>query len=101
MRLPLFLRVLLRQIPIAPEDLQDLPNDTSEGRDSSAPVGFRTEENASPKDKRDDPMNSKADFINPPSPANDISDTVGQCTMMTLIVLPLLMQLWRRLRRRL
>ncbi|KAK1631425.1 hypothetical protein QYE76_005740 [Lolium multiflorum] len=65
------------EIPIAPEDLRDLPNDTSEGRDSSAPVGFHTEENASPKDKCDDPMNSEADFINPPSPANDISDTAG------------------------
>nr|XP_051221934.1 uncharacterized protein LOC127340201 [Lolium perenne] len=59
----------------APEDLRGLSIDTSEGRDSSAPTGFHTEENASPKDERDDPINSKADFINPPSPANDISDT--------------------------
>ena len=73
----MLLLVLLRQIPIAPEDLRNLPNDTSEGRDSSAPVGFHTEENASPKDERDDPMNSEADFINPPSPANNISDTAG------------------------
>ena len=73
----MFLLVLLRQIPIAPENLRDLPDDTSEGRDSSAPVGFHTEENASPKDERDDPMNSEADFTNPPPPANDISDTAG------------------------
>ncbi|KAK1613753.1 hypothetical protein QYE76_019270 [Lolium multiflorum] len=65
------------EIPIAPENLRDLPDDTSEGRDSSAPVGFHTEENASPKDERDDPMNSEADFTNPPPPANDISDTAG------------------------
>jgi hypothetical protein len=77
MQLPLFLLVSVRQILIAPEDLRDLRNDTSEGRDSSPPIGFHTEENASPKDERNDPINSEADFIDPPSPANDISDTAG------------------------
>jgi hypothetical protein len=66
----LFLLILLRQIP-------EVPGDSSEGRDSSAPVGFQTGENASPKDERDDPINSEADFTNPPPPANDISDTAG------------------------
>ncbi|KAK1613601.1 hypothetical protein QYE76_019118 [Lolium multiflorum] len=65
------------EIPVAPEDLQDLPDNNSEGRDSSAPVGFQTGENASPKDERDDLTNSEADFTNPPPPANDISDTAG------------------------
>jgi hypothetical protein len=62
---------------MAPESLQDLPDDASEGRDSSAPVGFHTDENARPKDERDDPMNSEADFTNPPPQANDIIDTAG------------------------
>nr|XP_051211100.1 uncharacterized protein LOC127328547 [Lolium perenne] len=65
------------EIPMAPESLRDLPDDASEGRDSSAPVGFHTDENASPKDERDDPMNSEVDFTNPPPQANDISDTAG------------------------
>ena len=73
----LFLLILLRQIPAAPEDLQDLPDNSSEGRDSSAPAEFQTGESASPKDERDDPINSEADFTNPPPPANDISDTAG------------------------
>ncbi|KAK1608007.1 hypothetical protein QYE76_031680 [Lolium multiflorum] len=60
--------------PIAPEHLQDLSNDTSERGDSSAPIGSHTEENAIPKDERDDPLNPEAVFINPQSSANDISD---------------------------
>nr|XP_051207017.1 uncharacterized protein LOC127322099 [Lolium perenne] len=64
-------------IPMAPESLRDLPDDTSEGRDSSAHVGFHTDENASPTDERDDPMNCEANFSNPPPQANDISDTAG------------------------
>ena len=73
----MFLLILLRQIPVAPEDSRDLPDNSFEGKDSSAPVGFQTGENASPKDERDDPINSEADFTNPPPPANDISDTAG------------------------
>nr|XP_051216542.1 uncharacterized protein LOC127334161 [Lolium perenne] len=65
------------EILIAPEHLQDLSNNTSERRDSSAPVGSQMEENASPKDERDDPMNPEAVFINPRSSADDISDTAG------------------------
>ena len=57
--------------------MRDLPDDTSEGRDSSAPVGFHTDENTSPKDERDDPMNSEAVSTNPPPPANNTSDTAG------------------------
>jgi hypothetical protein len=67
----------LRQIPIAPEHLQGLSNDSSEKRDSSILVGSHIEENAGPKDERDDPMNPEAVFINPQSSADDISDTAG------------------------
>ncbi|KAK1667195.1 hypothetical protein QYE76_055354 [Lolium multiflorum] len=65
------------EIPIVPDHLPDPSNDTSEGRDSSVPVEFHAEENMSPKDERDDPMNPEASFNNPQSPANDISDTAG------------------------
>jgi hypothetical protein len=92
----LFLLVFLRQIPITPGNLRDLPDDTSEGRDSSAPVGFHTDENTSPKDEHDDPMNSEADFTNPPPQPTILATHPDQCVMMTLIMLPLLMQLWRR-----
>jgi hypothetical protein len=57
--------------------LCDLPDDTSEGRDSSAPIEFHTVENTSPKDEHDDPMDSEAVFTNPPPPANDTCDTAG------------------------
>ena len=73
----MFLHVFLRQTLIASGDLRDLPDDTSEGRDFSAPDNFHTVENTSPKDEHDDPMDSEAAFTNPPSPVNDTCNTVG------------------------
>ncbi|KAK1609670.1 hypothetical protein QYE76_033343 [Lolium multiflorum] len=60
----------LTEIPIVPENLHDLPNDTSEGRGSSTPVDFHTAEH-------DDPIDSEAVFADPPSPVNDTCDTAG------------------------
>ncbi|KAK1604410.1 hypothetical protein QYE76_028083 [Lolium multiflorum] len=68
---------LTTEIPIAPECLQDLSNDTFEKRDSSVPVGPHTEGNASPNDEHDDPMNPEASFINPQSSVDEINDTAG------------------------
>ena len=57
--------------------MRDLPENNSEGRDSSAPVGFQTGENASPKDERDDPINSETAHANFPPSAGDTCDTEG------------------------
>ncbi|KAK1627933.1 hypothetical protein QYE76_002248 [Lolium multiflorum] len=65
----------LASIPIVSENLHDLPNDTSEGRGSSAPVDFHTAEYMSSKNEHDDPMNSEAIFTDLPPPANDTCDT--------------------------
>ncbi|KAK1607050.1 hypothetical protein QYE76_030723 [Lolium multiflorum] len=58
-----------------PDYLQDLPNDTSEKGDSSAPVESHTGENASSEAKHADPINPEAILIDPKSATNDISDT--------------------------
>lgn len=57
--------------------MHDLPNDTSEGRGSSAPVDFRTAEHMSSENEHDDPIDSEAISTDPPPPANDTCDTAG------------------------
>ncbi|KAK1660757.1 hypothetical protein QYE76_048916 [Lolium multiflorum] len=65
------------EVPIAPEHLQNLSNDTSEERDSSIPVESHAEGNINPEDEHDDTMNPEASSIDPQSLADDISDTMG------------------------
>ncbi|KAK1629856.1 hypothetical protein QYE76_004171 [Lolium multiflorum] len=67
----------LMEIPTVSENLHDLPNDTSEGRGSSAPVDFHTAEYMSSKNEHDDLIDSEAIFTDLPLPANDTCDTAG------------------------
>jgi hypothetical protein len=57
--------------------LHDLPNDTSEGRGSSAPVDFHTAKHTSLKNEHDDPIDSEAVYTDLPPSANDACDTAG------------------------
>ena len=57
--------------------MHDLPNETSEGRGSSAPVDFHTAEYTSSKSEYDDPIDSEAIYTDLPPPANDTCDTAG------------------------
>ncbi|KAK1613246.1 hypothetical protein QYE76_036919 [Lolium multiflorum] len=67
----------LSEVPIVSGNLQDSPNDTSEGRGSSVPVDFHTAEHIDPEDEHDDPIDSEAAHANPPSSADDACNTEG------------------------
>ncbi|KAK1612722.1 hypothetical protein QYE76_036395 [Lolium multiflorum] len=60
--------------PIASGNLQDSPNDTSEGRGSSVPVDFPTVEHAGPESERDDPIDSETVHTDFPPSTDDACD---------------------------
>jgi hypothetical protein len=68
---------ILQQVPIVSGNLQDSPNDNSEGRGSSVPVDFRTAEHVDPEDECDNPIDSEAAHANLPSSADDACNTEG------------------------
>jgi hypothetical protein len=68
---------ILQQVPIVSGNLQDSPNDNSEGRGSSVPVDFRTAEHVDPEDEYDNPIDSEAAHANLPSSADDACNTEG------------------------
>ncbi|KAK1653482.1 hypothetical protein QYE76_071287 [Lolium multiflorum] len=65
----------LSEVPIVSGNLQDSPNDNSEGRGSSVPVDFRTAKHVDPED--DNPIDSEAAHANLPSSADDACNTEG------------------------
>ena len=67
----------LRQTLVAPEDLHNLPNETSEGRGSSEPINSRTVEHTSPSGEHDDPIDPETAHTNLPPSAGDTCDTEG------------------------
>ena len=72
-----FICSFLRQVPIVSGNLQDSPNDTSEGRGYSVPVDFHTTDHIDPEDEHDDPIDSEAAHANPHSSADDACNTEG------------------------
>ncbi|XP_047078832.1 putative FBD-associated F-box protein At5g22720 [Lolium rigidum] len=65
------------EVPIVSGNLQDSPNDNSEGRGSSVPIDFRTAEHVDPEDEYDDPIDSEAAHAILPSSVDDACNTEG------------------------
>ncbi|KAK1666644.1 hypothetical protein QYE76_054803 [Lolium multiflorum] len=67
----------LSEVPIVSGNLQDSPNENSEGRGSSILVDFRTAEHVDSEDECDNPIDSEAAHANLPPPADDACNTKG------------------------
>ena len=68
---------ILQQVPIISGDLQDSPDDNSEGRGSSVPVDVRTAEQIDPEDECNNPIDSGTAHANLPPPADDACNAEG------------------------